>query len=364
MNAKRTFAIALLLIAATSELGTARAQDYYDDTYSIEPVSYGTTYVDASPDAYVAQVGGLQEQIATVKGGVGVGPIGGCDCGVGGCDGGCDIGCDDCDVCCDPCCRPAWQFQVDLTMLRYHKTGGVAVGSDAYVGFNPEAAELGFMASPRFHLRHYGKNDMFTEVSYFEFNHSANAQDGMGSFIAVRTYTLDAVAGERFQLNRDWDVEVTAGSRIWNFSETLVDFDAGQLEYNRDNSWGIGGIVGLEARRQFHENWYWYGGARFAIVQGDHALGFSRNGGNSVANVRLTDENFIQTELFSGTEFNRVLDSGTEIFCRVGVEWLTYENATSQFNDTAPGQQNNERRVVPGADAGFGGMTISLGVYH
>jgi len=344
------------MFAVVGAVNGATAQDYYASGYGSDAVSYD------KGDEYVSQAKSLEKEMATMKDNIGKGGMG---CG-------CSAGCNGCDACqsCDTCQRPAWEFRVDLTMLRYHKTGGVQVGSDAHVGFNPELAELGFVASPRFHLRRYGDNGMFMEISYFEFNHSANTAEA-NSDIFLRTYTFDWIAGERFQLNEDWDVEVTGGTRIWNFTETLVDDDGGATpEYNRDNSWGYGGIVGLEARRKLGDiwlggQWYAYGGANFAIVHGDHAYGQDRGAG--VVNVRMTDENFIHTEISAGTEYSRVLDNGSEIFMRYGGQWITYQNATSQFSETTPGAAvglPNETWSQPGADAGFGGINFSIGLYR
>ena len=365
----------------------AQAQDYYASAYN-------------SADAYVAQAQQLESGMATLRGNLG----GDCACATCGCDpcacsscgcdpcgngccgngccgdgccanGCCDAGC--CGGCCDPCCYdsccnncceqpcycPAIQFWVDATLFRFHKTGGVNVGNSDQGVANEENAELGYFLSPRFNLRYYGSNGMYYQLSYFEFNHGTilSANDP-GSSIGVRSWTLDAVAGERFMLNKYWTLDWNGGARLYDYSETAVDRDEvanGNTEFNFDHSWGIGGIVGLDVSRCLGNGLSVYGGARFGVVHGDHTQIYNRNGAAPV-NRRMLDENFIQTEISTGFEYSSFMANGTEVISKLGWEWITYENASSQF--TAPTLAEAARTA--GADVGYGGVTFSLGFYR
>ena len=83
-----------------------------------------------------------------------------------------------------------------------------------------------------------------------------------------------------------------------------------------------------------------------------------------LTNVRLTDEHYVHLELFSGGEYVRPLGGGAEMYFRYGVEWISYEGVSSQFDGSAPGFPNHDLVVIPGADIGLGGFTISMGIYR
>ncbi len=333
-------AMAVAVVAAMCCV-QAQAQDYYASAYN-------------PADAYVASTASLENDMATLRGNLGGGEDGAGCCDTGCCDAGCcGAGC--CDPCCGDCgCNdscPAVQFWVDATFLRFHKTGGVRVGNDA-----GEDAELGYFISPRFNLRFYNSNDMYWQISYFEFNHGTLLTVGdPGSHIGVRSWTLDAVAGERFMLNRDWVIDWNGGARLYNYSETATD--ANEAEFNFDHSWGIGGILGIEGSRSIGNGLSVYGGAKLGIIHGDHTVIFRRD--NVTVNRRLLDENFIHTELGTGVEYSTYTASGVEVIAKVGAEFITYENASSAFA-LAPG----EVARGPGADVGYGGFTFSLGIYR
>ena len=355
-------AVVTMTATATQNVG---AQDYFAPaSYDSNPVSYNTNYTTTANDSYTSRIEALESEIANLRANVGTRANGGCD----GCDGGCDGGCGGAGCCtscvsvCDPYCEeefcPAWQFQADMTLLRLHKTGGVQTGSNAFVGRNPEGIELGFIASPRFTLRRYNERGMFNEIVYFEYNHSATGNAiGGGDTIHVRNYTFDWSIGERFQLNRDWDVEFAGGSRIHNYRERLMD---GPL-FNHHQTNSVGGIFRMEASRRMGQYSFLYGGARFAITQGDSRIIENRG---APTNVRLTDEHYVHLELFSGGEYVRPLGGGAEMYFRYGVEWISYEGVSSQFNGSAPGLAAHETAVIPGADIGLGGFTISMGIYR
>ncbi len=310
-------------------------------------------------DDYVARAQSLEAEFAQVGHTIGSGC---CDPGCN-CDNCCESYCDSCcDTGCDSCCSSqscmAIQFWVDATMLRFHKTGGVRVGND--IG---EDAEIGYTLSPRFNLRLYNANGMYWQLSYFEFNHGTLLTgNDPGSHLGVRSWTLDAVAGERFMLNRDWVVDWNGGARLYNYSETAIDRNEvanNFTEFNFDHSWGIGGILGIEGSRSLGNGLSVYGGAKLGIVHGDHTQIWNRNGANVVSRRNL-DNNFIHTELSTGVEYSICTAGGTEIITKLGAEFITYENASGQF--TSPSTVEAVRSS--GADVGYGGFTLSLGVYR
>ncbi len=332
---------ALAMAMITLMCSQATSQDYDSPAYG-------------HADTYVAQARSLEDSVATFRGN-----LGSSCCESDCCASCCDDGC--CDSCCDDAC-PAIQFWVDATIMRFHKTGGVRVGNDP-----GEDAELGYFLSPRFNLRYYNSNGMYWQLSYFEFNHGTLLTVGdPGSHLGVRSWTLDAVAGERFMLNSKWTIDWNGGARLYNYSELAVDrneLNNGNTEFSFDHSWGIGGIMGLEATRCLGNGLSAYGAVKLGIVHGDHTTINSRQLGTAsipLSNRRLLDENFIHTEIGSGIEYSTVTRGGTEIIVKAGGEWITYENASSSFL-AAPG---NEEIRKAGADVGYGGFTFSLGFYR
>ena len=335
---------------------TAQAQYFYMPSQGAGQMQFAALnegYDGSGLDGYAAQVSATEAD--------------GDYCESGCCDTDCcDTGC--CDSGCDSCCGMSYcdtgcsgvQVWVDATVLRFHKTGGVRVGNDL-----GEDAELGYFVSPRFNFRYYNPRGMYVQASYFNFNHGTllSANDP-GSHIGVRSWTLDLVAGERFMLNRDWAIDWNAGARLYDYSEMQTDANEvanNNTEYTFNHSWGIGGIVGLEASRMLGKGWSVYGGAKFGIVQGDHTVIYNRNA-TAPVNRRFLDENFIQTELFSGVEYSRHTVGGIEMIAKLGFEWITYENASTSYIGLSPA--NAEHRQVPGADVGYGGPTLSLGFYR
>ena len=343
----RTAIAAILFIAIGG--ATIRAQDSLVPIYDFAAVDAQTAVLDRMQELE-AEVASLRHELLFA------GDCTGCDdkgCGGCGTDGGkFGKGYDS--------CQPTIEFWIETTLLRFHKTGGVQTGSDMFTGTNPEAIELGFIASPYVHLRWYRPGGLFIEGAFFHFNHSTVR--GLDS-IQINTYFLDFRFGQKFQVAEDWWIEWTGGPRRFKYEETLVD---GTL-FNKDVTQGVGGMVSLFAGRPI-AGWLskrlgfrqeLYGGAIFAIVHGDHSINENRL--PNITNINMTDENFIQLELSTGTEWIRTMGNGGEMFLRWGVQWITFENVSSQFNNAAPGVLNHEGNVAPGADVGFGGFNATLG---
>lgn len=346
----RSAAIATIVLAVLA-CTSIRAQDSGAPIYNYSSVQAQTAVLDRMEE--------LEAEVASLRRELLVG---------GGCDGCADKGCGSCGI--DNigkayACGPRIDFRMDVTLLRFHKTGGVQTGSDMHTGKNPELVELGFIASPRFNLRFYRPNGMFVEASFFQFNHSAQGA-GMDA-LTVNAYTFDLKFGQDIKIDDNWTMTWTGGPRRFRYEERLVDAD--ELEFNVDSSKGIGGVVSLFAKRRIGpglligrvlQGWdrQLFGGATFAIVHGDHRI---RENRGVPTDIRFTDENWIQMEIATGTEMTRTLANGAEIYFRWGVEWITYENASSQFAGNEPGLGMHENSVEPGADVGFGGFTAALG---
>jgi hypothetical protein len=289
---------------------------------------------------------------------------GGGGCGQScGCGNSCGCGCGTCcDSCCNSCCQtggtcggfepcchcPGLWVSAELMWFRYHRADGVRVG------VNPgEQAEFDFEITPRFTVGWVGEDGLGARVRYWEFDHNANADPALepGSQVQVDTYTLDFEVFDTFCLNRNWDLELSAGIRYCDFLEQMIDADAAEGRFNSFTGFGV--VAAAELRRLVGTNGAVFMRARSAILMDDKDI-FNDNGAGQ--QVRLTDTTVGMTELAFGYDYISPLCDGSYTFVRIQAEWQNWYNFSSGFEDTA----NTEDFAGP-ADVGFGGFGIAAG---
>ncbi len=260
-----------------------------------------------------------------------------------------------------------WQLETEVLFLRFHKATGTQVNNVlGPVGPDPGLRgigeyQTGFEASPRISISYVASNNMFYKVRWFDYQHSAkNIIDGPGLVTGVfggasiDAYSIDFVAGERFYLARGWDIEVEGGLRHIGYEEhrrDLVTPNDTPVKLLHDVSWGTGAIVGLEARKQVRGNTSVFGRFRTAIIQGGHR---HWNDVNPVQSGRFHNNiTSIQIELATGSEWNWILNNGSEVFFRVtgeAIQWSDLSTDDAMLGDIS--------------DIGWGGFGFVFGIYQ
>lgn len=264
--------------------------------------------------------------------------------------------CSDCNAAvrefvCSPCCDRSGPFaEFDLLFLRYHRADGVRHGTAA-----GEADDFDFETSPRITLGYVGDDGVGARLRYWQYDHFQTLEVGAGTRgIGVDSYNLDFELFERFDLNCDWDVELSGGVRYSDQQEFMVDTAEADLRSNALNS-AFGLIIGAEARRQIS-----YGSlfarVRTAIVQGDKGVFNNDAGGLAENDVILLDSTSAQLELAVGHELAYQTRSGAEVFGRYGLEWWQYDNVSSSFNGAL------ETSLIGASDIGYAGFMFGFGI--
>jgi hypothetical protein len=339
--------------------GFAQAQQYHVVAYDDAGAENGEV------NTLKSEVAELREKLNTsTHEGYDQGPACGCApaCGCGceqhcGCD---TCGCDTCgcDQCCgggtcgcfEPCCHSTGLWATaELMFFRYHRADGVRVGVD-----DGEGAEFDFEITPRLTVGWVRDDGLGVRVRYWEFDHNAAAlgPDEPGSRLDVDTYTFDFELFDTFCLNRNWDLELSAGIRYCDFLEVMVDGDAGEVRLNSFT--GFGGVAAAELRRCIGTSGSIWFRVRTAILMDDKDI-FNDNGGGQ--QVRLLDATVGMTELAFGYDYVMPMCGGAYAFAGVQAEWQNWYNFSSGFEDTA----NTEDFAGP-ADVGFGGFGFRAGL--
>jgi hypothetical protein len=254
------------------------------------------------------------------------------------------------DGCCECCSHSSGVWAMgELMFFRYHRADGVRVGVD-----DGEGAEFDFEKTPRITVGWVREDGLGVRARYWEFDHNAAAlgPDEVGSRLDVDTYTFDFELFDTFCLNRNWDLELSAGIRYCDFLEVMVDGDAAEVRLNAFN--GFGGVASAELRRCIGTSGHIWVRARMAILMDDKDI-FNDNGGGQ--QVRLLDATVGMTELAFGYDLVMPLSRSVYAFAGVQAEWQNWYNFSSGFEDTA----NTEDFAGP-ADVGFGGYGFRAGI--
>jgi hypothetical protein len=296
-----------------------------------------------------------------------------CYCGCVTCDDCCDVGC--CDVgCCDGCgcgcgcgcggglcggCCGAIVFDAELLFFKYQRAGGTRVGDAA-----GERVFGDHEVAPRLTAGYIFGNGLGFRARYFEWDHLQSTLNANPiEYLDVDTYNIDLEVFEKFQVNRNWMVEISAGVRYNEFRETLRDQD----EFRIHDFDGWGGIVGLEATRSLGRWGGLYARARGALMEGDKFVQ-NEDGGNQILETDFIDDSTQgMTELAIGYEISRYFGRSLVTF-RGGYEWQNWFNYSSAFvgpvNPHAAAGDSPEEVFVGPADVGFNGWTLMLGIEY
>jgi len=262
-----------------------------------------------------------------------------CGCSCGGCS------CGTCG-CFEPCCHSQGLWATaELMFFRYHRADGVRVGDDAPV----ENVEFDFEATVRLTLGWVSSSGLGARVRWWEFDQNAagvEPRDNLG----VDTYNLDVEVFDTFCLNRNWDLELSAGIRYNHFIEQATDANA----FRTNVFHGYGGILGAEVRRLVCCNHVLWARGRLAILMDDKIVS------NQAFDPRLTDVVVAQTELAFGYNYIVPLCDNSYVFAGVAAEWQLWSNFSSSYDGMAFG--GAEDRFDGQSDVGFGGFGIQAGL--
>ena len=204
-----------------------------------------------------------------------------------------------------------------------------------------------FDAAPRITLGYVGPGGLGARVRWWDFSNTKNGAD-ITAFVAVDTFTVDFEVFDTMKISDCWSLEASAGIRWNGFQEKI--FDGTDIAVNR--FYGPGGIFGLEARRSLGRGGALYARARLAILMDDKSLFDSSDG-----TVIFQDAVLGTIELAFGYEFSRPLRRGGVLFGRVGAEWQTWYNYSSN-----PDVSTDFTEHENSSDVGFAGVALAIGI--
>jgi hypothetical protein len=231
----------------------------------------------------------------------------------------------------------------EAVFLRYTRADGVRGGTSP-----DESTSFDFEASPRITLGYAKPSGLGVRVRYWEYDQFEESQfppEGVG----IDTYTIDVEVYESFLLGRCWCAELAGGVRYNEFEEQLINTD---LKVNSFHGWG--GVLGAELTRKLGCYGALYGRVRGAILVDDKFI--LDDGGDQIF---LSDVNVGVVELGLGYEVCKKLACGSTLFARGGMEWQTWYNYSSAFEDTS----SLDDFSGP-SDVGFYGPSVAVGFYR
>ncbi len=156
--------------------------------------------------------------------------------------------------CCDYCCdQSSFLFQAEATFFKFLDQNGV----EDYLGND---AEFDYEASPRLTLGYVGCDGLGVRLRYWEYDQ--NAISVAGQPISVDTYYIDLEGFQAIELGSCTSVEFSGGIR---YNEFYMD----RSGTRRDGFSGFGGMLGIEARRDFGCNLSAYGRFRQVLLTDD-----------------------------------------------------------------------------------------------
>jgi hypothetical protein len=233
-------------------------------------------------------------------------------------------------------------FDCELTLLRYHQSGGVLASDSQF-------AEFGFEPAPRFTLGYELNDGLGTRLRYWFFDQTATTD--LGTAYRIDTYYLDLEAYQRIDLSVCTSLEVSGGLRL----NELTQGDSLGLA---SSFTGVGGTVGLQGVRRFNNGWSLYARGRLSVVQGDDkVMGLGGFAQTISLPYSEPDATHYQTEIGIGAKWSRCLWNGSTLTLGFGGEW-------QQWADSVVGRDGFGNGEIVLVDAGFGGVVLNAGLTY
>lgn len=239
------------------------------------------------------------------------------------------------------CCSGGWVADIEATFFRYHRGDGVHASLNN-ANLESDPAEFDFEIAPRVTIGYVSCDGLGIRLRGWEYNHGSSIAAGS---VSVDTFVLDAEVYEEISLSCATSVEVSAGLRYVDFSETIVDFN-GATNRGESAFSGYGITMALEARRDSCLGRL-YARSRGAILMSDRKIEAA-----GAAQETLIDVTPFQIELATGVEKCVCLGCGAIATVRAGVEMQVWDDFVIGRGDYNLGDS------ITGTNAGFGGFVL------
>ncbi len=241
-----------------------------------------------------------------------------------------------------------WFMDAEATYFQYHRADGVRFGTSGPV----EVTDFDFEIAPRITIGHCGGAYGGFRARWWDYDHFASGRIA-GQGLRVETVVWDFEWFDTIFANHKWAVEVSAGLRYNEFTETMID--SGN-EFRINDFDGFGAVLGSEVHRAFWKGTV-YARGKYAILTGDK---FIRNDNAGGGQLTLNDTVQSVSELAIGYQQTRRVWNNALLVTQFGVEWQQWDNYSSGFRNTMPGGED----FSGPSDVGFAGFTSMVGLYY
>jgi hypothetical protein len=245
--------------------------------------------------------------------------------------------------------------------FKYHRADGTRVANETSNPAADDDVQSEFRITPRLTLGYVRDDGLGFRVRYWKFDHTLDGDVSEGDSITVDTWTIDAEVFDTFCLNRNWDLEISAGIRYCEFREDMNDNPGGENILRRNEFQGWGGVASVELRRLVSCNTAMFVRARGAILMDDKDVLVDIDG-TILHDVTLKDTVCGMTELAIGLDYVMSRCDGSYYFARVQAEWQNWYNFSSAFRTLDDAGQPVDESFSGPSDVGFGGFGFAFGV--
>ncbi|MBM4091723.1 MAG: hypothetical protein FJ276_20195 [Planctomycetes bacterium] len=246
--------------------------------------------------------------------------------------------CSDTQDCGTTCSENGWLIgDIEFLFLTYSQEGGVG-------DLDGNRADFDYELAPRFTFAYEGPGTLGIRVRYFDID--TDALSTVGNAVGVEAYYIDLEYYQGVELGCRTELEYSFGARYQDFAQ----FAGAPGPVATAGGQGLGGIVGLQLKREF---WIgqMYARGRFALMMGDASIT-----DGTAAPVVANDLTFTYGELGMGYEVSREIGNAL-LTLRGGFEWQHWGNVA--VADTAFGGVGNDDVME---DAGFAGLAAGVGL--
>jgi hypothetical protein len=243
------------------------------------------------------------------------------------------------DCCC--CDQSAYFFSLEATVFKFHDAGGV---EDA----NGIDGKFDFELMPRITLGYVGCDGLGARIRYWDFDADTKSKAHLP--ISVETYNVDFEVFQVCELDCCTALEFSAGIRYNDFEHHRTGLaDVGPpvvLFVDKYDFSDIGGMIGIEARRDLGNGLGVYARLREVILMGDTGI---------LDNNDEIDVTRPVTEIAFGADY---------CYCgwtvHGGLEWQNWGNYTTRALDGVDDDVEFVEDVNDNDDIGFAGFVFGV----
>ena len=253
-------------------------------------------------------------------------------------------GCSDCDR--NRCIQYRWQLDYDALFLKYNKEGGTAVGNNVNPGDDLAEFDLGF--SHRVTARFALDNKYYLVGRGFRFSENERTIQNPLSAVDLEMFYVDLMAGRRFCLPRQAQLDLEIGGRWSEFREQLTDSND-LVQFKESWAKQAGLVFGGDLTKKLLPGVSVFLNGYVSYSQ----VSYFRQSG---AQNDSLDRDLHAYEAMAGIQVDRRLENGTNIFFRTGYAYFNWQNLGSSFDN------GNDETYAGFRDMDLTGLSFRMGI--